>query len=68
VLLGWNRTRIDGIDVARTWWGWGVLIDKRDGAWHMKHSSTDSPWAMSTAADHEDFRRLIPVALSWVAP
>ena len=22
---GWNRTRIDGIDGARTWCGWGVL-------------------------------------------
>jgi transposase, IS5 family len=37
---GWNRTRIDGIDGARTWCGWGVLahnatkiaalIDERD--------------------------------------
>jgi transposase, IS5 family len=38
---GWNRTRIDGIDGARTWCGWGVLahnatkvaafIDEREG-------------------------------------
>lgn len=43
---GWNRTRIDGIDGARTWCGWGVLA----------HNATKVA-ALLEAREHEQDRR-----------
>ncbi len=50
---GWNRTRIDGIDGARTWCGWGVLahnatkiaalIEERDGSRRPTKPMTPGP-------------------------
>jgi transposase, IS5 family len=50
---GWNRTRLDGIDGARTWCGWGVLshnatkiaalIDERDRARNTPRPTARGP-------------------------
>jgi IS5 family transposase len=50
---GWSRTRIDGIDGARTWCGWGVLahnatkvaalIDEREGTRKTPHPTARGP-------------------------
>ena len=65
---GWNRTRIDGIDGARTWCGWGVLahnatkiaalIDERDNNRRRPRPTARGP--CRRAADQGDLRRLIP--------